>query len=111
MSHITYTAGTTRPNFLESEIGLTTKTHTIPATMGAADGIYKTVKAGTPFPTNDATAIGIVFVDADVTGGDIEGSVMVAGRVLKDRVTIADAAVTALSAKGLYFVKAPDVTR
>lgn len=111
MSHMIYTAGIARPNFLESEIGLIQKTHTIPASIGVADGARKIVKAGTPFPANDATAIGIVFTDTDVTYGDTEGSVMVAGRVLKDRVTVADAAITALETKGLYFVKAPDVTR
>lgn len=111
MSHITYTTGATRPNFLESEIGLITKTHSIPASMGIADGAQKIVKAGTPFPANTADAIGIVFTDTDVTYGDMEGSVMVAGRVLKDRLTVADAAITALETKGLYFVKAPDVTR
>lgn len=111
MSHINTFSGTYRPNFLESEIGLVTKTHTVTAAMGVTDGQYKIVKAGTPFPVNDATAIGIVFTDTDVTGGDIEGVVMVEGRVLKERLTIATAAQTALETKGIRFIAAPDVTR
>lgn len=111
MAYVTNISGTSRPNFLESEIGLITKTYEIPQSMGVADGAYKTVAAGTPFPANDATAVGIVFTDADVTDGDAAGSVMVAGRVLKERVNIAEAAVTALAARGLYIVEGPETVR
>ncbi len=109
MAYVTNYKGTFRPNFLESEIGLVTKTYQIPETMGAADGNRKIVPAGTPFPSNDAAAVGIVFTDTDVTDGDAAGSVMVAGRVLKERLTVDDAAVTAL--KDIRFVEGPDVTR
>ncbi len=109
MAYVTNYKGTFRPNFLESEIGLVTKTYQIPETMGVADGNRKIVPAGTPFPSNDASAVGIVFTDTDVTGGDAAGSVMVAGRVLKERLTVDDAAVTAL--KDIRFVEGPDVTR
>lgn len=109
MSYVTNYKGTFRPNFLESEIGLVTKTYEIPDSMGVADGNRKIVPAGTPFPSNDANAIGIVFTDTDVTDGPAAGSVMVAGRVLKDRVTVADAAITAMN--HIAFVDAPDITR
>lgn len=109
MAYVTTYKGTFRPNFLESEIGLVTKTYQIPETMGVADGSRKIVPAGTPFPSNDASAVGIVFTDTDVTDGDAAGSVMVAGRVLKERLTVDDAAVTAL--KDIRFVEGPDVTR
>lgn len=111
MAYVTNISGTFRPNFLESEIGLITKTYEIPQSMGAADGPYQTVAAGTPYPANDATAVGIVFTDTDVTGGDAAGSVMVAGRVLKERLNISEAAVTALAAKGLYVVEGPETVR
>lgn len=104
MAHIYTTTGTTTINFLESEIGLITKTRQIPQSMGEVDGSYLIVKAGTVFPADDGTAEGIVFTDTDVTHGDCEGSVMVAGRVLAARVTASEEAKTALEAKGLYFI-------
>ncbi len=109
MSYVTNYKGTNRPNFLESEVGLVTKTYEIPENMGVADGTRKIVAAGTPFPSNDASAVGILFTDADVTDGPVAGSVMVAGRVLKERLTVADAAVNALA--DIKFVAGPDVTR
>lgn len=109
MSYVTNYKGANRPNFLESEIGLVTKTYEIPESMGVADGTRKIVPAGTPFPSNDASAVGILFTDADVTDGPVAGSIMVAGRVLKERLTVAEAAVTALT--DIKFVVGPDVTR
>lgn len=111
MSIVTNISGTVKPNFLESEVGLVLKTREIPATLGVQDGRYKTVKAGTPFPSDNSNAIGIVFEDIDVTDGNMLGSVMVAGRVLADRLSLASAAKTALSSKGITFVDAPEVTR
>lgn len=111
MSIVTNVSYGGKPNFLESEVGLVLKTHEIPASLGTQEGKYKTVKAGTPFPSNDANAIGFVFEDIDVTDGNMPGSVMVAGRVLADRLTVASAAKTALSNKGIVFVDAPEITR
>lgn len=111
MSYVTNFYGTFRPNFLESEVGLVTKTHEIPESMGKADGIYKTVPAGTPYPSNDGNAIGIVFEDVDVTYGAKAGSIMVGGRVLEDRLTVASAAKTALVAAGIKFIDGPDASR
>lgn len=79
----------------------------------AADG-SKYVKMGTPYPANDATAIGFVFEDVDVTQGNMPGSVVLKGEVILDRlpVTLASAAQTALEGKGFTFVAtAPAVTR
>ena len=50
----------------------------------AADGA-KYVKMGTVYPANDATAIGIVYEDVDVTTGDAPGSVVLRGVVYEDR--------------------------
>lgn len=104
MAYMNVIEGRSAINILESEIGLVTKTRQIPATLGVVDGAHKTVKAGTVFPADDGTAEGIVFTDTDVTHGDAEGSVIVAGRVLAARVTASEAAITALAAKGLYLV-------
>lgn len=50
----------------------------------AADG-SKYVKMGTVYPSNDASAIGIVYEDVDVTSGDMPGSVVTKGVVYEDR--------------------------
>lgn len=101
--------GTATPNFLDSAVGLVTKTAQIPQSMGVADGDRKIVVAGTVFPANDSTATGIVFHDVDVTDGDAVGSVMVAGRVIDERVTAASDAKTVL--KNIVFVAAEETTR
>ena len=100
MAYMNVIKGRSAINILESEIGLVTKTCQIPETLGVVDGAYKTVKAGTVFPANDGT----VFTDTDVTHGDAEGSVIVAGRVLAARVNASELATPALAAKGLYLV-------
>lgn len=105
MSYVTNYKGTFRPNFLESEVGLVLKTRQIPASMGEDDGYgHKIVPAGTVFKTT-----GLVFETVDVTDGDKAGSVMVAGRVLADRLD--STAATALANTGIVFVNAPDVIR
>ena len=50
----------------------------------AADGA-KYVKMGTIYPANDATAVGIVYEDVDVTTGNMPGSVVLKGVVYEDR--------------------------
>ena len=79
----------------------------------AADG-SKYVKMGTPYPSNDANAIGIVYEDVDVTTGDMPGSVVTKGIVYEDRLPaeLAAAAKTALEGLGFKFVATtPAVTR
>lgn len=66
--------------FLESEVGVVRKTATIEATKGVAVGDRKIVPAGTVIESK-----GIVYEDVDVTTGDMPGSLVVAGRVYKDR--------------------------
>ena len=43
----------------------------------------KIIKAGTVYPANDATAIGVVWADYDVTKGDINGSLILHGFLKK----------------------------
>ncbi|SDX62546.1 MULTISPECIES: hypothetical protein [Salimicrobium] len=45
----------------------------------------KIVPAGSVYPVNDGTAVGIVFHDVDVTQGPAAGAVMVEGYVLEAR--------------------------
>lgn len=90
------------------------KTHTI-AQSGAtttANGT-KYVKMGTPYPSNNGNAIGIVYEDVDVTSGDMPGSVVEKGVVIESRLAVElnGAAKTALEALGFTFVTEPSVTR
>lgn len=73
----------------------------------------KYVPMGTPYPANDATAIGITYEDVDVSTGNMPGSVVLKGTVIEGRlpVTLAEAAKTALAAKGFTFVDEAAVTR
>lgn len=41
----------------------------------------KIVKAGTIYPTNDASAKGVVWADYDVTDGDVSGALIIHGFV------------------------------
>lgn len=63
-----------------------------------ADG-KKTLKAGTIYPANDATAQGVIFSDVDLDKGDQPASLIVAGFILEDRLpeAPASAAKTALT--------------
>lgn len=101
--------------FLESEAGVVRKTRQISqAGATTADDGTKYVKMGTIWPSNDASAAGIVYEDIDVTTGDMPGSVVLAGRVYEDRLptAIATAAKTALEGKGFTFIAtSPAVTR
>lgn len=77
-----------------------------------SDGL-KIVKAGTVWPANDATAKGILFEDVDVTNGAHAGSLIIAGRVLGNRLhTAPDAlAITPLENNGLYIDTEEETTR
>lgn len=56
------------------------------------------VKAGTPYPANNATAIGLVFQDYDVTDGDVNMAILIHGFVLTKKLpeTIQTTVKTAL---------------
>ncbi|OFN02627.1 hypothetical protein HMPREF2626_01575 [Aerococcus sp. HMSC062A02] len=69
------------PNFLKSA-HFQAFTNTVTQEM-AKD--KKTVKAGTIFPANDATAKGIVYKDVDVSNGAQEASIIVEGYILEER--------------------------
>lgn len=107
MAHIATYSTSTKINFLDSAVGLVLKTCNVPQSLGEDDGKgNKTVAAGTVLPANDATATGILFEDADVTYGDHEGSLLVAGRIYADRLPkeLSAEAKTALEGVGIQFV-------
>lgn len=88
-------------------------TQTIPQSLATTVGTTKYVKSGTPFPANDATAIGLLYEDVDVTVGDMPGSVVTKGEVIEAKlpVTLESAAKTALQGLGFKFVTEGTITR
>lgn len=102
MSHINTETYSALPSFLASAVGLRTVTKQIPQALGAQDGDKLIVPAGTVFPANDNTAVGVTLEPIDVTYGDHEGAVIVGGRLYGNRLPVAPvaAAVTALAANG-----------
>ncbi len=72
----------------------------------------KIVPCGAIFPANGATAVGILYEDIDVTKGAAPGSVVVEGRVYKDRLPAAPVAAAESAMSGITFVASvPTVTR
>lgn len=102
-----------RPNFLASEVGLRTITYTFAKTNASVvvEGDRKVIKAGTIYPKNDATALGIVFQDVDVTDGDKPEALMVGGVYLKDKLvaTPSAEAKAIFVAQGLFEQASPSV--
>ena len=50
-------------------------------TDGQVVGNKKIVKAGTPVPANDATCVGYILEDVDVTNGDAAGTYVFEGSI------------------------------
>lgn len=104
-----------RPNFLASEVSLRLVSTTASSTSALAvtENGRKVIKAGTVYPSNDALAKGIIFQDVDVTDGDAAAPLMVAGHYYSDKlgVTVAEAAIAAFKAQGLFGEEEPAVTR
>lgn len=49
----------------------------------------KIVKAGTVWPANDATAVGLIYTDVDVTEGPQPGAVIREAFVIEERLPVA----------------------
>ncbi len=110
MSHINVQAATSAVNFIDTPVGLVRKTVTVAQDDITADEKgYKIVPAGTIYPANDATAQGILYDDVDVTDGDHEGSLIVAGRIIKENLPVEPAETVKID--GITFVSTPAVTR
>ena len=103
------TYGREIPNWLASEVGIITKTAMLTPAMGSDVDGKKIVKSGSVFTGSGLK--GLVFGDADVTDGDIEFAVLVAGRVYENRLPATISDKTDLEASGIVFVNAPEVTR
>ena len=103
--------------WLSSWKGLVTKPYEFPQSAGTAlDDGRKVIKSGTVYKITasepaSTTYLGIVFGDVDVTNGANQGALMVGGRVLKNRITLASGDEAGLKALGIFFDTAPAVTR
>lgn len=94
-----------RPQFFDEQSSLAVK----------ENGRY-IIKAGTPFPSNDANCTGIVFNDLDVTDGDANGAVLVRGHINTAKaeenagITYAAACKTALKSAIFFYPLSGTVT-
>ena len=57
----------------------------VPQSMGTVVDGKKIVKAGTPFPSNDDKALGVMLHDVDVTQGDAAGTYVYEGVIDPDK--------------------------
>lgn len=88
-------------------------THTIPRSKGELIDGELIVRAGTILPNNDSTAEFVVNDTYIVTDGDGLGSVIKAGRVLRQRLPVAptQAAIESLASHGVFVEDADETSR
>lgn len=65
----------------------------------------KIVLRGTVYPANDATAVGLVFHDYDVTDGDVVGAIVTHGTIIESALPeeVEALARPVLEARGIMF--------
>lgn len=100
-----------RPNFLGSEVGLVTKTISVPANFDSpvVENGRKIVKAGTYIST---PMKGFLFVDADITDGAAIRPLMIGGYYIDAKLPATAASVASdLAEQGLYAFAEGTVTR
>jgi len=99
-----------RPNFLGSEVGLVTKTITVPADASyVTEGDRKVVKAGTIFTS---PYYGLLYEDVDITDGAHEGSLMIRGSYIDAKLPASAVSyVSYFKDQGLYAIAEGSVTR
>lgn len=79
---------------------------------GTTVGNTKVVKAGTVYPSNNGSAMGIVYEDVDVTNGDMPGSIVVDGVVYEDKLPASVDSAAKAAMTGIRFIStSPAVTR
>lgn len=111
MSYMTQKTFTTVPNFLASE-HMIQKTRQVTKDMSnMTENNKEFVKGGTVYPSNDTNAEGIVFETVDVTNGDVAASVIVSGRIYKNRLHTVPIEEAMAAMKDITFVDAPETER
>lgn len=91
-----------RPEILASD-HYTTQSCTVTTAMGTSVDGRTIVKAGTVFPANNATAVGIIVHDVDVTNGDQPAAYIDHGIVYSNRLPVAVDALALPVLKGIIF--------
>lgn len=89
-----------RPEFLASD-HYTTQSCTVTNAMGTTVDGRKIVKAGTVFPANDATALGLIVSDVDVTDGEAPAAYIDHGLVYSNRLPVAISGTAGPVLKGI----------
>ena len=81
------------------------------AVVTRSDG-SKYVPAGSIIPSNNSSAVGILYENVDVTTGNMPGSIVTAGRVYKDRLPVVVDSDAASAMTGITFdTYEPTITR
>jgi hypothetical protein len=100
-------------HFLANDENCVRKSYTIPADhdlVQERDNGRKVVPAGAVIPANDATGIGLLYEDIDVTEGAKMGSIVTEGTIYGDRLPEAIDATATLA--GITVIEdSPTVTR
>lgn len=90
-----------RINFLASENFQAFTTHVPSTSPLAVDGV---IKAGTVFPSNDASAKGILLHDVNLRNGDNVASLIIAGYILESRLPVVVDAAAKTALKDITFL-------
>lgn len=100
----------TRPNWLGSEVGVVTKTITVPVgTTSVVENNRTIVKSGTIFTS---PFYGLLFNDVDITDGAAKGALMVGGYYINAKLPATAASnVTDFAATGLFPITEGTVVR
>jgi len=102
----------TVPAFIASEVGFKTITCQFSNSgLTANDEGYIIIAGGTVYPTNDASAKGIVLEDIDVTEGSFAGSLIVGGYIYENRLPDDVESTAKAVLTNIKFENAPSVTR
>lgn len=109
MSFITNAQGKTyAPGWFLAHEECTRKTYQVAQNNYAVvtEGETKHVPMGVAYPSNDSSAIGIVYEDVDVTTGAMPASIVTKGEVYENRLAITGANYTSVTLKDLVSPKA-----
>ncbi len=111
MSYVVQKEFTTVPNFLASEHMIQKTRQGTTEMSNLTENNKQFIKGGTIYPSNDANAEGIVFESVDVTNGNTPISVIVEGRIYKNRLHTAPSEAAIAAMKNITFVDAPAMER
>lgn len=111
MSYVVQKDFTTVPNFLASEHMIQKTRQATTEMSNLTENNKQFIKGGTVYPSNDANAEGIVFESVDIINGNTPISVIVAGRIYKNRLHTAPTEEAMTAMKDITFIDAPAMER